>query len=232
MTESLPYHIQLVFTLTTALTLWLFYKGTGSKNMTVIAIVWLMVQSIIARTGFYTVTDSLPPRFLFLVGPPLLIILFLFLTKDGRRLIDSFDPKWLTYLHTVRIPVEMVLLWLFIYKMVPQLMTFEGRNFDILSGLSAPFVAYLGYRKKTLSRNTLLAWNFICLALLFNIVINAVLSVPTPFQKFGFEQPNIGVLYFPFIWLPCFIVPAVLLSHLVCIRKLLKLNAPMGKTED
>ncbi|HVF96549.1 MAG TPA: hypothetical protein VM871_04480, partial [Flavisolibacter sp.] len=39
---------------------------------------------------------------------------------------------------------------------------------------------------------------------------------------FAFDQPNIAVLYFPFIWLPSFIVPVVLLSHLVCIRQLLK----------
>jgi hypothetical protein len=64
-------------------------------------------------------------------------------------------------------------------------------------------------------------WNFICLGLLLNIVINAILAAPFPFQQFAFDQPNRGVLYFPFIWLPGFIVPAVLLSHLVNIRQLL-----------
>jgi len=53
-----------------------------------------------------------------------------------------------------------------------------------------------------------------------NIVINAILSVPTPIQQFAFDQPNIAILYFPFTWLPCFIVPAVLLSHIVSIKKL------------
>jgi hypothetical protein len=68
----------------------------------------------------------------------------------------------------------------------------------------------------------MLAWNFICLGLLFNIVINAILSVPTPFQKFGFDQPNVAVLYFPFTWLPACVVPLVLLSHLASIRILLQ----------
>jgi len=63
-------------------------------------------------------------------------------------------------------------------------------------------------------------WNVICLGLLFNIVINAILSAPTIFQAQAFDQPNIGVFYFPFVWLPCFIVPAVLFSHLVCLKKL------------
>jgi hypothetical protein len=100
-------------------------------------------------------------------------------------------------------------------------MTFEGRNFDILSGLSAPFIYYFGFVKRRLSNALILGWNFICLALLINIVANAILSVPTPFQKFAFDQPNIGVLYFPFNLLPACVVPLVLLSHLVAIRRLL-----------
>ena len=50
----------------------------------------------------------------------------------------------------------------------------------------------------------------------------SILFGVTPFQQFGFDQPNIAMLYSPFVWLPCFIVPTVLFSHLVCIRKYLK----------
>jgi hypothetical protein len=65
-----------------------------------------------------------------------------------------------------------------------------------------------------------LLWNLVCLGLLLNIILNAVLSAPVPFQKFAFDQPNIAVLYFPFVWLPSCVVPLVLLSHLAAIRKL------------
>lgn len=101
-------------------------------------------------------------------------------------------------------------------------MTFEGSNFDMLSGLSAPVIYYFGYIKKNLNKRIILIWNVICLGLLINIVITAILSSPFPFQQFAFDQPNIAVLYFPFIWLPCCIVPLVLLSHLAAIRQLLK----------
>jgi hypothetical protein len=103
-------------------------------------------------------------------------------------------------------------------------MTFEGRDFDIVSGITAPVIYYFVFVKKTLSKKILLAWNFICLALLLNIVLNAVLSVPTAFQQFAFDQPNIAILYFPFNLLPAVVVPLVLLSHLVAIRKLLNLD--------
>ena len=101
-------------------------------------------------------------------------------------------------------------------------MTFEGRNFDILAGITAPIMYYLVFVKQSMSKKTLLFWNFACLALLLNIVINAILSAPLPFQQFAFEQPNIAILYFPFNLLPSIVVPVVLFAHLVAIRRLLK----------
>lgn len=168
--------------------------------------------------GFYTVSNTVPPRFLFLIIPPLLTITLLFITKRGRAFIDSLSPSMLTLLHIVRIPVEVVLYWLFIHKGVPQVMTFEGANFDILSGISAPVVFYLGYVKKQLNDTSLLVWNLVCLILVFTIVVIAILSSPLPIQQFGFDQPNIGVQYFPFNWLPSVVVPLVILAHLSSIR--------------
>ena len=87
---------------------------------------------------FYTVTTALPPRFALALLPPLVFIAGLFLAKSGRRFLDGLSAKWLTLLHVVRVPVELALLWLFLHGYVPQLMTFEGRNFDVFSGLTAP----------------------------------------------------------------------------------------------
>jgi hypothetical protein len=65
-------------------------------------------------------------------------------------------------------------------------------------------------------------WNILCLGFLLNIVISAILSAPYPFQQLAFDQPNIGVLYFPFVWLPGCIVPLVFLSHVVAIRRVIQ----------
>ena len=220
--ENLPAFISIVFGLTTILTVGLFYKATNNSKLTlVILLIWLAIQAVIGLSGFYTVTDTIPPRFLLLVVPPILLIIGLFTTSSGRQYIDSLDIKTLTILHTIRIPVEVVLFWLFVNKTVPELMTFEGRNFDILSGLTAPAIFYFGFIKNQIDKKLILVWNFICLGLLINIVVNAVLSAPFAFQKFAFDQPNIAVLYFPFNWLPSCVVPLVLLSHLATIRQLL-----------
>ena len=220
--ENIPLYVSLLFAATTLLTLLFFYKATRSKLIAVIMAAWMILQSFISLTGFYTVTDTIPPRFALLIGPPLLAILLTFLLPSGRKFISGLDQKWMVWLSVVRVPVEFVLFLLFTYKQIPELMTFEGRNFDILSGLSAPLVIYFGYYHHKLNRTVLLAWNFICLALLLNIVINAVLAAPFPFQQFAFDQPNVAILHFPFIWLPCLIVPAVLFSHLASISQLLK----------
>jgi len=222
MISNLPGYVNIGFILTTLLTVYLFYKATyHSKTALVIIIAWLILQACLAYSGFYTDTNATPPRFPIIAVPALLLIAALFITGSGRRFLDSLNDKSLTILHVVRVPVEICLYWLFLHKTIPQLMTFEGRNFDILAGLSAPVIFYFGYVKNNLSKSVLLTWNFICLGLLLNIVINAILSVPSSFQQFAFEQPNTAILYFPFVWLPCCVVPLVLLAHLASIRKLL-----------
>ncbi len=229
MLDNLPFYIPLLFIVTTLVTLLFFIAAVKKNNsnktvarVLVIIIIWMALHAVLGFTKFYTVTNTLPPRFALMVVPAFLLILILFLTQSGRRFIDSLSMKILTQLHVVRIFVELVLWWLFLYKYIPQLMTFEGRNFDILAGLTAPFITYYGFVRRKLGNTFKLVWNIICLLLLINIVVNAVLSAPFAFQQFAFDQPNVAVLYFPFVWLPCFIVPVVLFSHLVLIRRLLK----------
>lgn len=221
--EHLPIDIYIVFVLGTITTLWLLYKATHySKWVMIITLLWLALQSAISLSGFYTVTSGVPPRFALLLMPPAVLVMALFFIKKSLRAIDSFDVKILTLLHVVRILVELVLYGLHLYKVIPLVMTFEGRNFDILCGLTAPLIWYFGYVKPILNKRVLLAWNVICLLLLANIVVTAVLSAPLPFQRLAFDQPNIALFYFPFVWLPGFIVPAVFFAHLVSIRRLLK----------
>lgn len=220
--ENLPAYISTTFVIITLVTIFIFYKAANySKAFLGIVLIWLMAQSVLGLRGFYTITEAFPPRFFLLIAPPVLCIISLFFTAAGRRFIDHLNLKYLTLLHSIRIVVELVLYWLFLQKAVPPIMTFEGGNFDIISGLTAPLIFYFAFINKTLSNKLLLLWNFICLALLINIVAIAILSAPFPFQKLAFNQPNMAILYFPFIWLPCCIVPIVLLSHLAALRQLL-----------
>ena len=220
--ENLPFYVYLVFGITVFVGVFLFYKAShDSKIFLVIISLWIVIQTVTSVSGFYTITDSVPPRVALLLIPPLIMTIILFSTRRGKVFIDRLDIRTLTLFHIIRIPVEITLFWLFLHKAVPGLMTFEGRNFDILSGISAPIVYYLVFINMKLNRYALLIWNFICLALLLNIVFNAILSVPGVFQKFAFDQPNLAILAFPFALLPSVLVPLVLFSHLASIRLIL-----------
>lgn len=221
--QNLPFYIPVLFIITTLLSFFFIAKAFRfSKTVMAIIPAWLTLQALIAATGFYTNTASLPPRFLVAVVPPFITIILLLSAAKGRQLLDAMPAGTLTLLHVVRVPVEIVLLMLFMHKTIPGIMTFEGRNFDIVSGITAPVVYYFGFVTKKMKPVFIIGWNIFCLLLLVNIVVTAVLSVPFPFQQFGFEQPNVAVLHTPYIWLPCFIVPVVLLSHTVVIRKMIK----------
>jgi hypothetical protein len=236
MIDNLPTYISLTFGLTTLVTLQLFIwtiRNSNSeqtrKKATPIFIgltFWLIIQAVLTYKNIYkSDTNSFPPKIM-LIGilPTILTIFFLFATSKGRQFIDSLPLKNLTYLNIVRVPVEIVLFWLFLNKAIPGLMTFEGRNFDIFAGITAPIVAYFGLTKAKLNRKSILIWNIICLGLLVNIVVNALFSAPSPIQIFAFDQPNIAILNFPFSWLPTFIVPIVLFGHFVSIRQLIRLK--------
>ncbi len=232
MIENLPSYVSIAFILTTFLTVaFLFYAfrqtafdTIAAKVLFFLIPVWLILQGFLASSGFYLSIDAFPPRLPFFAVIPalvLIILLFIFARKD---FISRLPLKTLTLLHVIRIPVEIVLLWLFQNGQVPQLMTFEGRNFDILSGLTAPIIYCLAFRNGKTNRPLLIAWNIFALLLLINIVTNAVLSIPAPFQQLAFEQPNRAVLYFPFVWLPSVVVPVVLFCHLASLNKLFSID--------
>ena len=234
MIPNLPAYISITFGLTVLATLLLFCQAvkqanteTARQKATPILIgllVWLTIQAALTFNGVYKSAPAAgPPRIvLFGVLPVMLTIVAVFSTSAGRRFADSLPLVNLTWLNTVRVVVELVLYWLFLHKAVPELMTFEGRNYDIFSGLTAPFVSYFGLTKYKLSRGVILAWNVICLGLLLTIIVIAFLSAPTPLQRFAFDQPNRAIGNFPFSWLPTFVVPVVLFGHLVSIRQLIK----------
>jgi hypothetical protein len=224
MITDLPDSVIAIFLLTVALTFFLFVNAARNKPAVILILfVWLAVTGFLSYEGIFQDTSAVPPRLILVMAPALLVIVFLLLSGHGRKFTDTLDLKKLTLVHIVRVPVEFILYSLAAHKLIPGLMTFAGRNFDIFSGITAPIIYFACFKNSLLrNRALLLTWNIICLGLLLNIVINALLSAPTPFQKFAFEQPNVAILYFPFTWLPCFIVMIVLYSQLAAIRQLLK----------
>jgi hypothetical protein len=219
MDQAVPLPLLLFFGLTVLLTLFFLAKATRSKALILASTAWILLQSAVSLSGFYTKTSTLPPHFALALIPPLLFVSGILFVPAGNRLADTMSLDWTILLHTVRIPVEITLFYLFLARQLPALMTFEAGNIDILAGLTAPII-WWAYRKRVLGSRGLLVWNVLFLLTLANVVIRAVLSAPFRFQRIAFDQPTTAILYFPFVLLPAFIVPAVLFCHLAIFRKL------------
>jgi hypothetical protein len=222
--ENLSSFVSILFIVSALFSIFQFYLASHQSNTALLVIITLScLHLVIGLTGFYTDASGVPPRFALLIVPQLILFVILFVTKRGRLFLDGLDIKKMTFLHVVRIPVEITLYLLAAEKWVPELMTFEGYNFDIFSGVSAIVVYYFVFIKQKGGKTILLVWNILCLILVIIIVVLAILSAPTQFQQLAFEQPNIAIAYFPFVWLPSIVVPIVLLSHLAAIRQLIKM---------
>ena len=205
-------------------TMWYSENERVKKRMHAVALftlAWLIFQSTLSLNGWYMDRKASPPHLIFPIASALSGLVVLFNTPRGKRFIDGLSEKALMWVHIIRIPVEFSLYSLALEKQVPWSMTFFGHNYDLFIGISAPLVIFAAYYKHWMNRKALVAWNCIGLISLLIIVVTAIGAAPSPVQLWDFERPNYAVLHFPFSWLPSFIVPLVLFSHLVLLRRLL-----------
>lgn len=224
MIPDLPSWINILFLFACVICLVFFYLDNNkSIRLLALAIGISLVHSTLAYSGYYLNTEASPPRFALVLIPSTLFILYGLIFRRELRRKNQSQRIYGILLHSVRLPIEIVLFGLYLNQMVPELMTFAGRNYDILMGISAPLIGLL-YWKKLISKKLLVIWNFTGLILVTFILINGILSAELPFQQFAFDQPNRGISYFPFVLLPALIVPIVIWTHLLDLIALLDKN--------
>ncbi|MFY0598754.1 MAG: hypothetical protein JXR03_03725 [Cyclobacteriaceae bacterium] len=226
--NDLPIYISIVFIACIIAAFSFLYfaiRQTTKKGFTATIVltfmsVWIFVIALLTFNDFFSDSQSMPPRIFMFAGTGLIIIIGLFVFKRTRDFIGKMPITTLTHIHIIRVPVEIVLWWLFLEEVVPQVITFEGMNHDILSGITAPFagIFLVGLRSK--SRIAAIIWNLVALGLLINVVSRAILASPYFYDPTVLDTPNIAILYFPFVFLPLFVVPAVLFSHLTSLYQL------------
>lgn len=163
------------------------------------------------------------PPVALLMPPGILLAVLAAVSPLGKRL-TALPYAALIGFQAFRFPLELLLYAFHAQGRLPVQMTFAGRNFDALTGLSAIIVAWMAARGRA-GRGTLLAWNLAGLALLINIVAVAVLSLPAPWRVFRNDPPNELVLRFPYVFIPSLFVTAALAGHLILFRKLAREGA-------
>ena len=188
-----------------------------SKPFAVGVLVWLAITGLVGWLGLVRNFQHAPPPMFMLLLAAVALTVVTALSRIGSRLVAEAGIVWLVGVQAFRIAVEIFLDWGHQVNLVPVQMTFEGRNCDIVSGVSAAGVAWLAAKGRA-PRWLILLWNCVGLALLLNIVVIAILSMPTPLRRFHNEPANTFVAYLPYIWLPTFLVQLALFGHLLVFR--------------
>ncbi len=183
-------------------------------------VAWLLFVAVWALSGRMSDFSNFPFNFMPIIAVPLAaIILLIIYSKSLVEVLQQIPPENIIRLQTFRVFVEVLLWALFVAGVAPEQMTFEGRNFDVVSGLTAPVIAFLVVRKK-ISKTGIIIWNIVCLGILINIVAIAVLSTPSPWRIFMEEPSNTIVTYFPVCWLPGFLVPLAYTLHFFSLKQM------------
>jgi hypothetical protein len=177
---------------------------------------WLAATWMLAARGTFDDFTSTPPPFAFLILAIVAISIAIAFSGFGRQLAMHL-PLWvLVAVQGFRLPLEIAMHGMFEAGVMPVHMSYSGRNFDIVTGATALIVAGLLWWGVG-GRRLAIAWNWLGLALLVNVVTVAILLMPR-FQYFGPGYPNTWVLHPPFVWLPAVMVLAALAGHLLIFR--------------
>jgi hypothetical protein len=189
-------------------------------GITFIMVAWAAMLTMLSYTGFFNDFSKLPPRPALALLVPLPFVLWFAFSKTGTQLLQQVPAHWLVLMQSFRILVELLIWFAFLAGKLPIQMSFEGRNYDVLSGILALPAGYLLLKKRVYSPAIVIAFNIAGILLLLNIIIIAVLSMPTPLRYFMNEPSNILVAQFPFILLPGVLVPLAYSLHILSLRQL------------
>ena len=181
---------------------------------------WLALTAVLADRGFFEDFQSMPPRFLPVLGLPVLTLLALTFSRRVAPLLAALPAAWPVAAQAFRVLVEIVLWRLAAAGAIAELLTFQGRNWDILVGLTAPVVAYACFGRRAWPAAVARWWNWAGIVILLNVVVHAQLSAPTPWRLFETDPPTTFIADWPYIWLPGFLVPLAWLLHAVSLRQL------------
>ena len=193
--------------------------ATGRRRTTRLAaavVAWLGLTALVAAGGVLRRFDATPPPFAALVIAVVVIGIGVPLAPLGTVLVRGLPLCLLIGFQIFRFPLELLLHRAYVEGLMPVQMSYSGRNYDIVSGITAGALG-LWLALRPAPRWVVAAWNLLGSALLVNIVTVAIVSTPV-FGWFGRDRLNTFVADFPFVWLPGVLVTAALMGHVLVWR--------------
>jgi hypothetical protein len=179
--------------------------------------VWLLYIVVIARSGVLA-DFSLPPRVPLLVVIPAIAAAIVITGRSNFKEVLRQTPlHWPVYMQSFRIMVELLIYGAFVDGVFPERVTFKGLNYDILSGLSAPVVAYL-YQRGSISGMTLLVWNVIAMVILGATVYSFASTYY--FSDYLATSGSADFVRLPYLLLAAVLLPVAVFLHVFSLRQL------------
>lgn len=192
-------------------------KFKYSFRIGMIGRMWILTTAVLGLLSIFE-DFSLPPKIILAIIPPFAGVIWLARSQFTLKMFAGMAILPVYFLQFFRVIVELELHELWKAGYLPQSMTFEGRNFDIFVGASAPIIGWLAYKSKSIPEKFALYWNIWGLLVLTNVVVTGIISTPTPLRVLFEDYPNTAVGYFPFSWLPTILVPIAYALHVLAIR--------------
>lgn len=193
---------------------------------------WLALTGLAGGSGLLAPGPTPPPLMIFFVVVQGTAI-GLAVSGFGRRVAETATLGTLIGVQAFRLPLELVLHRWYVEGVIPVQMTYDGWNYDIISGVICAIAgAWLALRPPV-GWSVALAWvaNVVGFGLLLAVMTIAVTSAPGPLFRFTDDLPLMLPLHFPTVWIVSVCVAGALFFHLVAFRALLRRRsdpAPIG----
>jgi hypothetical protein len=182
------------------------------------ACAWVVVISAVSLAGGFNPAQRPPVMFVAMLAAILALGVAIARSESGRILARGLPLAVLVGFQGFRFPLELAMHRAYTEGLMPIQMSYSGRNFDIVTGLTA-IVLGAALAATNVPAWVVQAWNLLGLGLLINILAVAMLSTPV-FAYFGPDRLNVFVMRMPYTLLPAVMVLAAWAGHLIVFRAL------------
>lgn len=200
-------------------------KGSSLWGAIVIGSCALLIPIVLGRSGVLSQFDRMPPPLFFFLIYLNATAFFIGFSRYGTQISRQL-PLWgLVGFQSFRILAELSIYLGLREGRAPVQLSFEGYNFDIVTGVTALII---GIGLKIKGRDTELSssvlrwvrgWNWMGIGFLLIIAFIAVTSMPGPTRIFMNEPSNRWVTEAPYSLLPGVLVLAAITGHILALRR-------------
>lgn len=191
----------------------LFSSRKKLLNLSILAI-WCATLTIVGMSGHLNIASTVVPWIVFLV--PVILLYLATLIPGSRNFMRGIRDEQLHHLHLWRVPFAFVLLWFYQAKITPLGLTFEGYNYDIIIGLTAPVIGSLAFSQKMLTKEIVLGWN--ALGIIFLLISTGLIFIELTTNQAALILFN----SLPYLAIFGFLMPLSLFAHVLSVYRVLK----------